>query len=454
MPDDPIKHVIVLMLENRSFDHILGSITQSKAIDGVQTNSPNANNYLGTSYAQTANAPRISTRDPEHDLTDVLTQINIDSSGMPQMDGFVKNYAQAYPQISPPQFGEVMNYFPQNSLPILHQLATNFTVCDRWFSSLPGPTWPNRLFAMTGTSLGKVTMPSGIMDLNLHWYDQPTVFDRLNEKSIDWKVYFGDIAVSMILVHQWDPVNAVRHRPMIEFYSDLRDSSEFPPFVWIEPSYLPPGANDYHPPHDVFDGEDLVANIYNALRANPDIWNSSLLIVLFDEHGGYYDHVPPPTTVPPDHHQDQWTFDRLGVRVPAILVSPWVGNGVLSDTFDHTSILRYAIDKWGLGPLGQRTSQARSFASSILSSMRTTTPGPLVVPPTGTAQGEVVESLTEHEQAMIALSHALESMGGEDANIIAARSRQVLSGPASQIDAAMDRVDGFLRQQASRISDL
>jgi hypothetical protein len=137
-----------------------------------------------------------------------------------------------------------MNYYSPNSLPALHTLGLEFAVCDHWFSSLPGPTWPNRLFAMTGTSLGRVTMPSGIMDFNLHWYDQSTVFDRLNEQGISWKLYIGDIAVSMILVHQWDPQNAICHRPMLEFFFDVAstDSDKFPEFVWIEPSYLPPMA--------------------------------------------------------------------------------------------------------------------------------------------------------------------------------------------------------------------
>jgi phospholipase C len=437
------------MLENRSFDHILGSLAQTKKIEGIQTSSPNANNYLGRAYPQTPDAPRNSPRDPNHDLTDVLTQLDINPAGVPQMDGFVKSYAQANPLISPDQFGEVMQYYPEGGLPILHQLATQFTVCDHWFSSLPGPTWPNRLFAMTGTSLGKVTMPGGLLDLNLHWYDQPTVFDRLNEKQISWKVYFGDIAVSMVLVHQWEPENAILHRPLVEFYSDLNDPANFPRFVWIEPSYLPPGTNDYHPPHDVFDGEELLANVYNALRSNEEIWKSTLLVVLFDEHGGFYDHVSPPSAVPPDHHQEQWTFDRLGVRVPAILVSPWVGNGVLSDVFDHTSILRFVSDLWGLGPLGQRTAQAKSFASAISTSLRTDAPTNLVVPAVGTLQSAISQTLTDHELAMFSLSQALESMAEEDANVVAARARQILSGPASQIDAAVDRVDGFLRHQAS-----
>lgn len=98
-----------------------------------------------------------------------------------------------------------MQYHADGTLPAFHTLAASFTICDHWHASVPGPTWPNRLFVMSGTSLGRVKMPNGIMSLNLHWYDQPTVFDRLNEKKKDWKVYFGDTPLSFLLVHQWEP---------------------------------------------------------------------------------------------------------------------------------------------------------------------------------------------------------------------------------------------------------
>ncbi len=446
--DDPIKHVIVLMLENNSFDHILGSVAQVKKIDGIESNSSFVNSYSGMDFPETPKDTRVVTPDPNHDLSDSLVQIRKDEKGN-EMGGFIKNYWQSYPQMTKDQAGQVMTYYPYNSLPALHQLATEFTVCDRWFSSLPGPTWPNRLFAMSGTSLGRATMPGGIMDLNLHWYDQTTIFDRLNEKEISWKVYFGDVPVSTILVHQWEPQNAARHRPMLEFSFDVNHPENFPDFAWIEPSYLPPGANDYHPPHDVFDGEDLVRSVYNTLRASDTLWKSSLLIILFDEHGGFFDHIAPPSAVPPDHHQEEWTFDRLGVRVPAILVSPLVQNTVNSKIFDHTSLLRYISDKWNLGPLGERTAKANSFVDSISSQYRADTLVSLKPPTITQFQPAQLRTLTDHEASMISLSHALESMAEDEASVVAARSRQVLSGPASQIDAAVDRLAGFLQHQRS-----
>ena len=118
---------------------------------------------------------------------------------------------------------EVMKYHARGTLRALHALAENFTVCDRWFSSVPGPTWTNRLFLMSGTSLGRVNMPGGLMDINLHWYDQPTIFDRLNEseRAREWVVYHGDTPLSLLLTHQWEPKNATRYKPMRDFFTDV-----------------------------------------------------------------------------------------------------------------------------------------------------------------------------------------------------------------------------------------
>jgi phospholipase C len=114
-----------------------------------------------------------------------------------------------------------MKYRPLGGLPAIHALAGDFTICDHWYSSVPGPTWCNRLFALSGTSLGRVSMPNGIMNLNFHWYDQATIFDRLNEKAISWKVYFGDFPLSLLFTHQWEADNAARYRPMTEFFRDV-----------------------------------------------------------------------------------------------------------------------------------------------------------------------------------------------------------------------------------------
>ena len=151
---------------------------------------------------------------------------------------------------------------------------------------------------------------------------------------------------------------------------NYRQAGEFPQFSLIEPKYFGNDQNEDQPPHNVMKGEKLIADTYNALRSNPALWESTLLVVVFDEHGGFYDHVSPPSAVPPSPAKpsDEWAFDRLGVRVPAILVSPWVKRGVNHTEFDHTSLLKYLIDKWGLGAancLGQRTAAANSIASAL-----------------------------------------------------------------------------------------
>jgi phospholipase C len=352
---DPIKHVIVLMLENRSFDHALGCMQGVYPnLDGIPLNGPPRTNLdlNNKPYEQIPGAARQVTNDPNHECPAVLDQI---SGGMA---GFVTNYQRAWPSISATGLGKVMKYHGRGSLPALHALAEKFLICDHWFSSLPGPTWPNRVFVHTGASLGKVTMPDAVISLNYHWYDQMTLYDRLNAAKISWRIYHGDMPQSLILVHQWEFENVRRYRKFQHFAGDVAEGEKsFPQYCFIEPTYTPPGASDDHPPYDIMEGEKLIAEVYNAIRAKEELWNSTLLVVLYDEHGGFYDHVVPPKTIPPDNRQDESTFgfDRLGVRVPAILVSPYVAAGVLQTFFDHTSLLRYLTDKWRLGPLGART---------------------------------------------------------------------------------------------------
>jgi phospholipase C len=448
MADDTIKHVVVLMLENRSFDHILAGCPKLQ-----QKYPPNGINKLnGKTYRQGPGAARTVPDDPIHETPDVLVQLK-GNGGVAQNGGFVLDYAQNYPKLTDPS--AVMKYHDQGALPAIHALAGAFTVCDSWHSSVPGPTWVNRLFVLSGTSLGRVKMPNGIMNLNLHWYDQPTVFDRLNEQHVDWRVYFGDTPLSFLFVHQWSPENAARHHHMMAFFQDAAgDADKFPPFAFIEPAYLQPGANDAHPPHDIMESDVLVASVYNAIRANDALWQSMLLIVLFDEHGGFYDHVAPPAAIPPDHHDEEYTFDRYGVRVPALLISPYAANGICSDLFDHTSLLKYLQDKWGLGDLGARTANANSIQSALRLDQPPRTDAPARVASSTVSSGAAmlqVDALNEHQSAIIAMSQNLESMTDVDANVVAARSRHVLTGPQSQIDTAVDRIDSFLAQQKQKM---
>jgi phospholipase C len=376
MPEESIKHIVVLMLENRSFDHMLGDLQKiHPKLDGIDPQQSRENLYAAKSYRQTPGAGRIISFDPRHEYEHVMVQIQDNNSG------FVRDFADANPHATEDDRHEIMRYHSYGTLKSLHTLAEHFLVCDHWYAPVPGPTWPNRLFAMSGTSLGRISMPQGTFNWDLHWYDQATIFDRLNEKGKSWKLYYGDFPLSFLLVHQWEPRNVMNHHQMTEFYRDAAGNPDsFPDFAFIEPAYLPPGANDDHPPHDVIAGETLIANVYNAIRENQTLWNETLLVVLCDEHGGFYDHEPPVPAVPPDYHQeDKFPFTITGIRVPALLISPWVLPDVLPTKFDHTSLLKYMIDKWHLGQLGNRTAVANTFASHFQANARSDTPARLEI---------------------------------------------------------------------------
>jgi len=455
MLNDPIKHIIVLALENRSFDHVLGGLGAAiTGLDGVDGSNPRSlKDHQGNAYAQQPSASYALNYDPKHELEHVLHQLENNNAG------FVEDFSRAYPLSQPADRQEIMNYFADGKLPAIHTLAKSFGVCNRWFSSVPGPTWTNRFFLHSGTSIGRVAMPEGLLDANLHWYDQTTLYDRLNERNVSWRIYYGDIPQSLMLVHQMEPENVRNYCKMRQFYMDAAgDETKFPSYCFIEPAYYQPGANDDHPPHDMAEGEKLVAEVYNALRSNGELWNSCLLIVLCDEHGGFYDHVTPPAAVPPDHYVQEYSFTQLGVRVPAILISPFVAKGVINTQFDHTSILRYASDKWNLGPLGARVENAASIVSALVKNARMDTPQTLPMPAPdaavtnqyGQLGGRTQGSLNEHQSALVGMTQLLESMTDVAENTLMGRIKRMITGFDGVTDVAIERVEDFLDQRKSK----
>ena len=464
---DPIKHVIWLMFENRSFDHMLGSVQKEvPGIDGVVTGGPPRQNTDpgGRAYLQVAGAGREIRPDPMHETPNVLHQL----AGGNQ--GFVADYARHYPGTDVRQRQEVMAYHDLDTLPALHDLARHFTVCDRWFSSVPGPTWTNRLFALSGTSLGRVKMPTGIVDLNLHQYPQDTIFDRLRTAGHTWRIYFDDFPLTLLFAHQRSLRAASHYAHMRHFRGDVAaaaaDHTTFPDFVFIEPSYLWPSPNDDHPPHDIRAGQQLLATVYNTLQASEALWLSTLLVVAYDEHGGFYDHVspsdvvPPEKAVPPDEHREEFTFDQFGVRVPALLVSPWTALRVERAIFDHTSVLRYLLDKWSLARLGARTAAATSIgvALRLTSPPRDDAPASAGGPPPRPRQRRVARAasppptaLNDNEKAIVALSELLEQQTRASAKAKIARHGQLLRGPRGQVDVARARAARFLAERGARL---
>ncbi len=441
---DPIKHVVVLILENHSFDQMLGGLRAvNPQINGVDPQNPGINlDPQGNSFKQVPTQMRQIFDDPHHEVEHVWTQLS-DNSG-----GFVRDFADAYPQSSAVERAYIMGYYEAGFLPALHALAQEFTLCDRWHAALPGPTWPNRFFALAGTSCGKVDMPDdGEHRADIKGYfeqDQTTIFDRLNEKSVPWKCYFSGIPQSIVMLHQRRPENFARYFDMAQFYADANAANaeqDFPAFSLIEPDFLGVGENDDHPPHDVMKAQTLVADVYNALRANKPLWDSTLFVLFYDEHGGFYDHVSPPPALPPDEYAG-YPFTRYGVRVPALLISPWVAQTISSTLFDHTSVLRYLIDKWGLGSLGKRAAVANSIGALITDTKRSGTLPSITIPQNilaslAASSAQAAAVVSGHHKALVLLMNSLEEEATDRGGNWITRAWRNLYRPAAKVGAIL-----------------
>jgi len=440
---DPIRHVVHLILENRSFDQMLGCL---KAVypnlEGIDPATPAKNRGPdGRDYFQAPTTIRQMLKwDPHHEVKCIAVQLQDDNGG------FVEDFVQNYPESTPEARQLIMSYYPLDFLPALHPLARTFRVCDHWFASLPGPTWPNRFFALSGTSNGFVDMPNdGTRKTDLPGYfeqTQETLFDRLNEQAIHWKIYFHDIPQSAVLNRQREPHNMARYFYIDEFFTDARDpEQDFPQYCLIEPDFLGLGQNDDHPPHDVMRAEKLIADVYNAIRANEKLWQSTLLVLMFDEHGGFFDHVVPPPAAPPDDlTAGEYAFNQYGIRVPAILVSPWVEPGVAKEVFDHTSVLKYLTDKWNLGPLGKRTAAAKSIGTALspVAHQNTLTCLSLSVdqlnPPDPKGEEAAFGTLSSHQAALTKFTEWLETEAIEKAPRVASIAARLAMALKSSAD--------------------
>lgn len=351
-----LKHVVVLMMENRSFDHMLGSLqAQNPAIDGLAGNEENPDS-TGVPVTVAPNAAYQSQLDPDPDhhfpAVDLQLFAGVTTAQNPNrqanMQGFVQSYFNQ--QFNVAHSHLIMNYFAQSMLPVLTGLATEFAVFNRWFSSIPGPTLCNRAFAHYGTSFGQVSMDV------FYWNKQYlSIYERLVAAGHTAKIYYYDEASSSLEV-----VNLLQNQPTLfgsfQDFLDACSKNLLPDYCFIEPNYTDHDAADgsgellacdQHPDHDVRAGEQYIASVYNAIRTNPNLWPNTALLVVYDEHGGTFDHVPPPSCTPDGfvaQHSatgtpDPFHFDRLGVRVPAILISPWVTRGsVITDVYEHASI--------------------------------------------------------------------------------------------------------------------
>jgi phospholipase C len=378
-----IEHVVVLMLENRSFDNVLGRLyPKSEQFDGLAMDEWNpwhkedgSVERVGVWSSDTTDPPTLPKEDPGELFSDMEVQIyGLNRAVQPTMNGFVDNYMRQSEPHGRPDPRSVMHIYRPEQLPATTLLARSFGVCDRWFASAPCETWPNRYFLHCGTAGGYVNNERSRFPYR--WPRlMPTIFRRLDRHGHPWKVYFHDLPQAATLVELWPKIPTHFRFFDPDFAVDAA-SGCLPSYSFIEPRYyssIRRGAlpNDQHPPHDLQDGEALVAAVYNTLRSAPT-WSRTLLLILYDEHGGCYDHVPPPEAVSPGgRYPDGFRFDRFGVRIPAVIVSPLIPAGTVVRPigrypFDHCSVQATLHQLFDLGkPLSPRVAAAPDVLSAL-----------------------------------------------------------------------------------------
>lgn len=424
-----IQNIFVLMLENRSFDHMLGfsAITGIDAETGQKTqieglSGQESNNYEGNNYPVTMPADWVMPFDPGHEFTDVVEQLGGADATYPaggtyppiNNSGYVLNYATTKSEGeggAKSNFGEIMKCYDPMQVPVMVALAQQFAVCDHWFSAIPGPTWPNRFFLMAASSGGLDHSPS--TEEIIEWetvdgfsFENGHLFSLLNQynPSFGSRIYHGDkgpLAGSIPIASALKGIKYTDTIAYSQFAQDISQSSYPWLFTFIEPNYGDITNNSYkggtsqHPMDDVRNGEWLIKSTYEAIRNSPH-WENSLLIITYDEHGGFYDHVVPPTTVAPgDNSQTSpfnkygFTFEQLGVRVPAIIVSPFIPKNTIDHrVYEHSSVPATVEAILGLPHLTQRDANARDLTSLLsLPVARTDAPTTLPDPPNDWAPG-------------------------------------------------------------------
>jgi phospholipase C len=358
-----IKTVFIVMMENRSFDHLVGYLrldsTAWTNVEGLRSDSAwqdhVASLYGGSKYPpfEATDPYDVMKGDPPHERDPIATQMGVPVNGIYPMNGFVANYVTApgasavFPGSLPP----VMGYFTKDQVPVTDFFAENFALCDHWFSALPAGTQPNRLMAMSGfTNIDVNHTPLPQQDL---------LYDWLTEKGIRWRVYHEGLPF-FAMMPNWIPaiLDNDLFRPLEQLYNDIENDppGDRPQVIFIEPTYTDAphfgAASDDHAPSAVKGGQEFLLEAYRGVTRLPDVWSESVMIVTYDEHGGFFDHISPPPlrTDPPPGVAYKRGFETLGVRVPGFVISPFVKpKTVFNGVLDHTSILKFLGQKFGDG---------------------------------------------------------------------------------------------------------
>ena len=336
-----IQHIVVVMMENRSFDHLLGWVPGA---NGKQAglSYTDTNGVAHATYPLAPDFQGCGHPDPDHDY--VGGRVEYDNGAC---DGWLRAGQNDIFSIG---------YYQQPDLSFLGIAATNWTVCDNYFASIMAGTYPNRLYQHSAQT--------DRLDDSVKISTLPTIWDRLAEKNLTGRYYFSDIPMLAF----W----GTKYVPIMHFVSDFYDDAaagNLPDVSFVEPRFLGEAqgiSGDYHPVSDIRAGEYFLSKVYNAVINSPN-WTNTVLVINFDEWGGFFDHVPPTTAPVPD--ADRAAGDNSGLRgfrVPALIVSPWSKRGaVATNLFDHTSVLKMIEWRFGLEPLTVRDAGATNLADAL-----------------------------------------------------------------------------------------
>lgn len=437
-----IKHFVYLMLENRSFDNVLGWLYDSASPPRQVISGPASaglpfqglaentyyNCFSGDATRHYAQRGTSAVNTPDPDPHEPYLHVNVQLFGdeanpptgkTPTMAGFLQDYATAYAGKAGPLCDEsgfwawlarevycktigqekalqIMETYSPGQLPVINGLAKAFAASDLWFSSVPTQTNANRAFSVCGTSMGWTDNRGVLYGLVPDKFNTRSIWNVLAENGHagpgDWMIYHQNLEAFFFSYakHAFNIPDANNHVAGIDSFFDAVKTGSLPTFSYLEPAWfradlLWGNGNSYHPPADVIPGELFLKKLYDALTANPQVWNETLLMITFDEHGGTYDHVPPPWGAAPPWGagnpppkgvtlEHGFGFDRFGVRVPTLMVSPWIDEQTIirSPTdvpFDHTSMIATVLEWQGIPRdtwnLGERVAHAPTFESVL-----------------------------------------------------------------------------------------
>jgi phospholipase C len=395
-----IKRFVVLMLENRSFDHLFGYLKAGNAgvvgLIGDESNQKNPNSPTDPAIKVGRATSFVMRFDPGHEFYDVQIQLygplkDTDPSLPPvanppsqpaAMTGFIASATQAVDYSGDENL--IMECFQPDQLPVLTTLASEFALFNFWYSSLPGPTWPNRFFVHAATSGGLSDSPTTNQILAGFTFENGTIYNKLDKADKTWCIYHDGLpqtaGISSLRGEYLDPFTE-KFQDIDDFFEDVQ-SGELCDYTFIEPRYDTGNnyldGNSMHPLNNIRKGEDLVKRVYEALR-NSKYWTDTMFIITFDEHGGFYDHQPPPAAVSTGDDSRYaniayaFLFNQLGVRVPAIVISAYTAKGTVigsaasdpSTVFDHSSILATVEKLFGLTPLTKRDAAANTLEVAL-----------------------------------------------------------------------------------------